>query len=87
MTWTSFAIAPRRRLIATALMYGLTLSVRMTSAVGEEGSVPVQAAQCAAFTAIPFNERPAKPAVRMADIQGPPRSYTCRAGCQPTLPT
>lgn len=87
MTWTSFAIAPRRRLIATALMYGLTLSLRMTSAIGEEGSTRVQAAHCAAFTSTPFNERPAKPAFRMANIQGPPRSYTCRAGCPPTLPT
>lgn len=87
MTWTSFAIAPRRRLIATALMYGLTLTVRMTSAVGEEGTVPVQAAQCAAFASTPFNERPAKPAARMTDIQRPTRDRICRAGCQPPLPT
>jgi hypothetical protein len=60
MTWTNFAIAPRRRLIATALMYGLTLTVRLTSAAGEEGSVHVQAAQCAASTF--HNERPATPA-------------------------
>ncbi len=87
MTWTSFAIAPRRRLIATALMYGLTLTVRMTSAAGEEGSIPVQTAQCAAFASVPFNERPAKPAFRMADIQGPTRGRICRAGCQPALPS
>ena len=86
MTWASFAIAPRRRLIVTALMY-VTLIIRMTSAVGEEASGPVQAAHCAAFTSIPFNERPGKPAFRMADIQGPPRTYMCGAGCQPTLPT
>jgi hypothetical protein len=54
MTWTSFAIAPRRRLIATALMYGLSLTVRLTSAAGEEGRVALQAAQCAFLTSTPF---------------------------------
>lgn len=87
MTWTSFAIASRRRLIATALIYGVTLAVRMTSAVGEEGSVSVRAAQCAALTSTYLNETSAKPASRMADIQGPTRDRTCRAGCQVALPT
>jgi hypothetical protein len=87
MTWTSFAIAPRRRLIATALMYGLTLTVRLTSAAGEEGSVYVKAAQCAAFTATPHNERPATPAYRMADLQRPSRSRSCQADCEPAEPT
>lgn len=87
MTWTSFAIAPRRRLIATALMYGLSLTVRLTSAAGEDGSVPVQAAQCAAFASTPFNERPATPAFRMVDLQRSSRSRSCQAGCEPALPT
>jgi hypothetical protein len=87
MTWTSFAIAPRRRLIATALMYGLTLTVRLTSAAGEEGSVYVKAAQCAAFAATSHNERPATPAYRMADLQRPSRSRSCQAECEPAEPT
>lgn len=37
------AIVPRRRLIATALVYGLSLSVRFTSATGEEIEIPTLA--------------------------------------------
>jgi hypothetical protein len=85
MTWTSFAIAPRRRLIATALMYGLTLIVRLTSATGEERSAYVKAAQCAASTF--HNEQPATPPYRMADLRRPSRSQSCRADCGPTQPT
>ena len=51
MIWKNFvsrlAIAPRRRVVATALMYGLSLTVRFTSATGEEVEVPAQAAQSA----------------------------------------
>ena len=35
------AIVPRRRVIATALVYGLSLSVRFTSATGEEVEIPI----------------------------------------------
>jgi len=87
MTWTSFAIAPRRRLIATALMYGLTLTVRLTSAAGEEGHVPVQAAQCAALAPTPAHRQPAKASLRTADLQRPSRHRSCHAGCEPALPT
>ena len=37
------AIVPRRRVIATALVYGLSLSVRFTSATGEEVEIPTLA--------------------------------------------
>ena len=39
------AIAPRRKMVATALVYGLSLAVRFTSAAGEEMEVPPPAAQ------------------------------------------
>ena len=46
MIWNSIvrarAIAPRRRFVATALVYGLSLSVRFTSATGEEVEIPAQ---------------------------------------------
>ena len=48
MAWKNFgplAIAPRRRVVATALMYGLSLTVRFTSATGEEVEIPPQVAQ------------------------------------------
>lgn len=37
------AIVPQRRAIATALVYGLSLSVRFTSATGEEVEIPTLA--------------------------------------------
>lgn len=49
MTWKHrvalLAIAPRRRVIATALVYGLSLAVRFTSATGEEVEIPPQSQQ------------------------------------------
>jgi hypothetical protein len=48
MAWSfvnSLAIASRRRLIATTLVYGLSLAVRFTSATGEEVEIPAQLVQ------------------------------------------
>jgi hypothetical protein len=89
MTWTSFAIIPRRRLIATSLMYGLSLTVRMTSATGEEGNAPMQAAQCATFKPGAVNNWPAQPTSKTADLQSPMRIRSCRchAGCESASPT
>jgi hypothetical protein len=39
------AIAPRRRLVTTAIVYGLSLAVRFTSATGEEVEIPAQSVQ------------------------------------------
>ena len=39
------AIISRRRGLATAVVYGLSLSVRFTSAAGEEVEIPPQSAQ------------------------------------------
>ncbi|MGF6431217.1 hypothetical protein [Bradyrhizobium elkanii] len=49
MIWKTFvnrlAITSRRRGLATAVVYGLSLAVRFTSAAGEEVEIPVQSAQ------------------------------------------
>jgi len=49
MTWKNFvsrlAIMSRRRGLATAVVYGLSLSVRFTSAAGEEVEIPPQSTQ------------------------------------------
>jgi hypothetical protein len=49
MTRKSFvdllAIAARRRAVATALVYGLSLGIRFTSATGEEVEIPAQSLQ------------------------------------------
>ncbi|QIG97561.1 MULTISPECIES: hypothetical protein [unclassified Bradyrhizobium] len=48
MAWKDFgsslAITRRRRAVATALMYGLTLTVRFTTATGDDADAPAQAA-------------------------------------------
>ena len=41
----SLGIAPRRQFVATALVYGLSLAVRFTSATGEQVEIPVQSMQ------------------------------------------
>jgi len=38
-------IAPRRRFVATTLVYGLSLAVRFTSATGEQVEIPAQSMQ------------------------------------------
>jgi hypothetical protein len=49
MIWKTFvsqiSIRPRTRVIATALMYGLSLAVRFTSATGEQIEIPAQSMQ------------------------------------------
>lgn len=49
MIWKNFAnrlaILTRRRGLAAAVVYGLSLSVRFTSAAGEEVEIPPQPAQ------------------------------------------
>jgi hypothetical protein len=49
MIWKTFvsrlAITSRRRGLATAAIYGLSLAVRFTSATGEEVEIPAQSLQ------------------------------------------
>jgi hypothetical protein len=49
MAWKNFislpAIKPRQRVVATALVYGLSLAVRFTSATGEAVEIPAQSVQ------------------------------------------
>ena len=49
MIWKTFvnrlAITSRRRGLAAAVVYGLSLAVRFTSAAGEEVEIPVQSVQ------------------------------------------
>ena len=49
MIWKRFvslaSIAPRRRIVATTIVYGLSLAVRFTSATGDEVEIPPQSLQ------------------------------------------
>ena len=67
MTWkimiSPLAITRRRRVIATALLYGLSLSVRFTSATGEEVQLPPATVQEAAATFSALTSRGTRRAV------------------------
>ena len=61
MIWTDFgsslALTRRRRVVATALMYGLTLTVRLTSATGDEADAPAKAQGSDPMASIMINDR------------------------------
>ena len=82
MDWKHLAIAPRRRAVATALMYGLSLTVRFTSPTGEEALA--QAAQGAnPLTSIMMNNgSPSRPVLPIALRGWPLGPRSCRATCE-----
>ena len=100
MTWKKLviplAIAPRRRAVATALIYGLSLAVRFTSAAGEETEIPAPAVQgFNPMTSIMINDGgqllyrnwPAKPAQPIALNRGWPLGpRSCRTACESHVP-
>ena len=49
MAWKNLvsplAVTTRRRVVASAILYGLSLSIRFTSATGEEVQIPPQSVQ------------------------------------------
>ncbi len=49
MAWKNLvsplAVTSRRRIVTSAILYGLSLSIRFTSATGEEVEIPAQSVQ------------------------------------------
>lgn len=87
MIWKSFAITRRKRLLATALLYGLSLTVRLTSATGEEADVVLASICSTASTSLRPDgsaEAPAFPAA--AERGAASRDLACHAGCERVLP-
>jgi hypothetical protein len=98
MAWKNFigpnAITSRRRVIASALMYGLSLTVRFTSPTGGEAENPAQAAQgINPMSSIVINAggqlfrnwpKPARPIVLQGGWQL--SSGNCRAACERPMP-
>ena len=90
MTWkkcfTLPAIVPRRRVVASALVYGLSLSVRFTSATGEQVEVPSLAAASIMAqdgTSTPSNGWPLRPTVpSFVRLGGPQVTQRCHAPCE-----
>jgi hypothetical protein len=88
------AIAPRRRFVATALVYGLSLSVRFTSATGEEVEIPAEWMQRTGFVIstmnrnsvqFPYQDWSSRSAQPVALRQGWPAGG-CRAACESSMP-
>ena len=96
MTWKkivgSHAITSRRRVVASALMYGLSLTVRFTSATGEETENPPQAAQSAGpMLSIMLKDGvprdwPPKPAHSIVFQRNLSLSSRCRTACERSMP-
>lgn len=98
MAWknfvTPFAIRPRRKVVATALVYGLSLAVRFTSAAGEETEVPPAPRGAYPLTSIMINDGgrafykdwswPAQPIA----FRSRPLGYRgCSAACDGPMPS
>ncbi|MBX9649514.1 MAG: hypothetical protein K2X57_20945 [Xanthobacteraceae bacterium] len=99
MAWKNligpYAITSRRRVIASALMYGLSLTVRFTSPAGGEAENPAQAARAIApmlsiliKDGVPISgEWPLKPAHAVVFERGRSLGFAgCRASCERPMP-
>lgn len=78
MDWKRLAIAPRRRGISTALVYGLSLTVRFISPIAEEA--PRQPVHSASI--LLDHGWPGKPVMPVALRGWPLGPRSCRAGCE-----
>jgi hypothetical protein len=80
------AIVPRRRVVATALVYGLSLSVRFTSATGEEVEIPsptTTSIMTRAGAPIFHDDWPLRPSESIAfQLRRPVVSRGCHAACE-----
>jgi hypothetical protein len=100
MAWKNLisplAITSRRRVVASAVMYGLSLAVRFTSAAGEEVEIPVQSVQrtnpvisimASNGAQLPYQDWSPRSAQPIAFRQGSPLSSGgCRAACESPMP-
>lgn len=84
------AIVPRQRIIASALVYGLSLSVRFTSATGEQVEVPSPAAASIAArddTPTSYNGWPLRPTEPIAlQLGWPLVERRCHTACERSTP-
>jgi hypothetical protein len=82
MDWKHLAIAPRRRAVATALIYGLSLTVRFTSPTGEETAAQANPGAKPMTSVMINNGLPAKPVLPIAFRGSPLGPRSCRAACE-----
>jgi hypothetical protein len=92
MAWKHFvgprAITSRRRVVASAVMYGLSLTVRFTSSAGDETETRPQVAQRTDPASIIFyKDWPVKPAPPIGFHSGRlPGSRGCQTACEQPMP-
>jgi len=82
MDWKRFAIAPRRRAVSTALVYGLSLTVRFTSPTAEEAPAQIGQGANAATSILIGQDWPRRPAMPPALRGWPPGPRSCRVACE-----
>jgi hypothetical protein len=82
MNWKLPAIAPRRKAISTALIYGLSLTVRLTSPTAEEAPPPVAQGAGRAASILIDRSWPNRPALPAALRGWPLSPRSCRAACE-----
>jgi len=99
MAWKNltgpYAVTSRRRAVASALIYGLSLTVRFTSPTGEDVESSAQAAQGISPAlsilikdGVPISrDWPPNPVHSIVFQRGRPlQSRSCRAGCERAMP-
>jgi hypothetical protein len=100
MIWKNFvnplSITSRRRVVASTVMYGLSLAVRFTSAAGEEVEIPVRSVQrthsvISIMTGdgalLPYQDWGSNSAQPIAFQRGwPLGSRGCRGACENPMP-
>lgn len=99
MAWKNivgpYAITSRRRVVASAIMYGLSLTVRFTSPTGEETENPAQATRGSSPMnsiminggAHIFKNWPPNPTHSLVFQRGwPLGSRSCSAACERSMP-
>lgn len=82
MDWKPLAIAPRRKAVATALMYGLSLTVRFTSPTAEEAQAQTAQNANPATSILLDHGWPGKPAAPAALRGWPFGPRSCHAACE-----
>jgi hypothetical protein len=95
MTWKNFvsplAITARRRVLANALVYGLSLTVRFTSGAGEETENPAQSSMTSIMTKdlaqIFHKDSDSKPSQPIVFYRGWPLGFRAsRQACECSMP-
>jgi hypothetical protein len=82
MDWKHLAIAPRRRAVGTALVYGLSLTVRFTSPTGEETPPPATHGTNLMTSIMINNGSPSTPVLPVALRGWPLGPRSCRVACE-----